>query len=626
MSKTAWMKHTICTTLGAALALAAIASPADAIVRGKPVHGLSLYGEPRYGADFKNFDYVNPNAPKGGTIRMSSFGTFDSFNPFSVKGTPAALMQAIGAASYMFFVESLFVRGADEPASSYCLVCQTVEVAPDGTWEEFTIRPEAKFQDGTPITADDVVFSFEQLMAKGAPLYQLYWGDVAKAEKTGDKKVKFHFKDGGNTELPTIMGELPILSKAFWSKHDVANSTLDVPVFSGPYKLDKFEAGRYVVYKRDPNYWGRNLAVNKGAFNFDEIRVDYYRDDDVAFEAFKAYQFDYHTELTSMRGATAYDKSLIDSGMMVKDDIRDGLPDRAQIFAMNMRKPMFADRRVREALALAFDFDWGNKNLAYSLFAPMSSYWAGSELAAAGLPQGEELAILEKYRGKIPDEVFTKPYAPPRTDASGNNRDNLVKAKNLLTAAGWTTKNGALVNAKGEPFEFEFLLAQQGLEKWINPYFQNLAKLGIKGRIRLVDTTQYINRITNFDFDMMVGGPGESISPGNEQRENWGSSSADKKGGRNISGIKDPVVDAIVEDLIVAKTRESLVAYTHALDRVLLWNWYGVPMFSVPTDWVAYWNKFDKPAKVPMQGPDPALWWYDSAKAAKVDAARGAKK
>ena len=621
------MKRSLFAAWAMALVLAVgIAAPASAIVRGKPVHGLALYGEPKYGPDFKNFDYVNPNAPKGGTIRMSGFGTFDSFNPFAVKGTSAALMQSQGAASYMYFVESLMVRGADEPASSYCLVCQTVELAPDGTWEEFTLRPEAKFHDGTPITPEDVVFSFEQLMAKGAPLFQLYWGDVTKAEKTGERKVRFQFKDGGNTELPTILGELPILNKAFWSKHDVANSTLDVPVFSGPYKLDKFEPGRYVVFKRDPNYWGRNLAVVKGAFNFDEIRVDYYRDDDVAFEAFKAYQFDYHVENTSLRWATAYDKSLVDSGLMVKDEVRDGLPDRAQIFAMNMRRDKFKDRRVREALALAFDFDWGNKNLAYGLFAPMSSYWVGSELASSGLPQGEELAILEKYRGKIPDEVFTKPFSPPRTDASGNNRDNLVKARALLTAAGWTTKNGALVNTKGEPFEFEFLLAQQGLEKWVNPYFQNLAKLGIKGRIRLVDTTQYINRITNFDFDMMVGGPGESISPGNEQRENWGSASGDKKGGRNIGGIKDPVVDAIVEDLIVAKTRESLIAHTHALDRVLLWNWYGIPEISTPTEWIAYWNKFDKPAKTPMQGPDPALLSYDAAKAAKVDAARGAKK
>ncbi|MBX7198283.1 MAG: extracellular solute-binding protein [Rhodospirillaceae bacterium] len=620
------MRRTVYAALTAALAFTALSAPADAFVRGKPVHGLAMYGEPKFPADFKNFDYVNPTAPKGGTLRMSGFGTFDSFNPFSVKGTPAGLLQYMGAASYMYSIESLFVRGADEPGSSYCLLCQTVEVAPDNTWEEFTLRPEARFHDGTPVTADDVVFSFEQLMAKGAPLFQMYWGDVAKAEKTGPLKVKFHFKNPGNTELPTIMGELPVLSKAWWSKHDLANSTLDIPNFSGPYKIDKFEAGRYVVFKRDPNYWGRNLALTKGAFNFDEIRIDYYRDDDVAFEAFKAYQFDYHVENSSLRWATAYDKAVVDSGLMVKEDVRDGLPDRAQTFTMNLRKPMFQDRRVREALALAFDFDWGNKTLAFGVFAPMNSFWSGSELASSGLPQGEELAILEKYRGKIPDEVFTKPFSQPRTDGSGNNRENLVKAKNLLTAAGWTTKNGALVNARGEPFEFEFLLAQQGLEKWVNPYFQNLAKLGIKGKIRLVDTTQYINRLTNFDFDMIVGGIGQSISPGNEQRENWGSAAADKKGGRNLAGIKNPVVDAIIEDLIVAKTRESLIAHTRALDRVLLWNWYFVPEFSTPADWIAYWNKFGKPGKVPMQGPDLALWWYDAAKAAKVDAARGAKK
>lgn len=595
-------------------------APANAIERGKPVHGLAMYGEPKYGPDFKQFEFVNASAPKGGRLRMDAAGGFDSFNPFIAKGIPAAGLNNLGNDRYFYFIEPLMARSGVEAYASYCLICETTEVAPDNSWQEYTLRAEARFHDGTPITADDVVFSFDTLMAKGSPLYEFYWSDVAKVEKLGPHKVRFTFKVTDNAELPMLTGELPVLSKAYWSKRDFESSTLDVPVASGPYRIADFEQGRFITYKRDPNYWGKNLALARGAYNFDEIRIEYYRDEDVAFEAFKADRFDFQAENSSLRWATAYDKATIDAGLMVKDAFEDGQPDGIQIFVMNLRRTKFADIRVRHALALAFDFDWGNKNLSYGLFAPMTSYFAGSELAATGLPQGEELAILEKYRGKIPDEVFTTPFTPPHTDGSGNNRENLLKARELLAAAGWVTKDGVLTNtASGEKFEFEFLTRQQSLEKWINPYLQNLARLGIKGQIRLVDTTQYVNRLTNYDFDMMIGGPGQSMSPGNEQREIWGSESAERDGGRNLGGIKDPAVDAIIEELINAKTRESLMAYARALDRVLLWNWYGVPQLAQGSIWWAYWARFGHPVQVPLHGPHLATWWFDATKSAAVE-------
>lgn len=599
------------------------ATSANAIERGKPVHGLSMYGVPKYGPKDIPTDIVNPKAPKGGTLRMGAVGSFDSLNPFIVKGAPAGGLNYLGNDRHFYFIEPLMARASDEVNATYCLICETTEVAADNTWQEFTIRAEARFHDGTAVKADDVVFSFETLMAKGNPQYKFYWGDVARAEKINDRKVRFWFSNPNNAELPMVMGELPILNKAFWSKRDFESSTLDIPVSTGPYRIAGFEPGRFITYKRDPNYWGKGLPLSQGAYNFDEIRIEYYRDDDVTFEAFKAYQFDLRIESTSARWATAYDTAVVDAGLMKKETFTDGQPDSAQVFVMNLRRDKFSDARVRQALALAFDFDWSNKTLAYGLYAPMSSYFMGSELAATGLPQGEELEILEKYRGKIPDEVFTTPFTPPRTDGSGNNRANLLTARNLLKEAGWEPKNGVLTNTKtGATFELEFLLAQPSLDKWVNPYLQNLSRLGIKGQLRVVDVTQYLNRLNNYEFDMLVGGPGQSASPGNEQREFWGSAAADRPGGRNLSGIKNPAIDGLIEDLIASKSRESLVARTRALDRVLLWNWYTVPQLSHGSIWWAYWAKFGRPERTPLQGPSLATWWFDAAKSSEIDEKR----
>ncbi len=613
-------------------ALLAQSQNAEAMVRGRPVHGLTLYGEPKYGPETKYFPFLNPDAPKGGVIRRRAIGTFDSFNSFAVKGNIPypGIIHYMGNGWFFYVNEPLMQHGADEAFSAYCLICETVEVAEDGFSMEFVLRQEARFHDGSPITPEDVIFSFETLISKGHPRFKLYWADIDHAEKTGERKVRFVFKTNKNTELAMLVGEIPVLSKKFWEGRDFQAATLDIPNASGPYRIDRFEPGRYFVLKRDPNYWGKDLWLTRGAFNFDEIRIDYYRDDDVAFQAFKADAFDIFVDSEASRWATGYDDRLIASGAMVKGRFEDGQPDEVHPFVMNTRRAVFADRKVRQALSLAFDFDASNKTVGHDIMAPFTSYWMGSDLASSNtaLPEGEELAILEKYRGKIPDEVFTTPFTPPRTDGTGNNRDNLLKAQQILADAGWQVKDGVLTNAKtGVKFEFEFLNKEPIFETWIIPYLQNLERLGIKGTLRRIDQTQYLNRMNDYDFDMTIGDfpwGGQSSSPGNEQREHWGTASADRPGSENWQGAKYPVIDDIIEDLIKAQTRESLLAYTHAMDRILLWSHYVVPAYAEPSILWAFWNRFGYPEAKTLAGPNPAYWWYDAAKAAAVDAKRGA--
>ena len=620
----------IATIIFVAAALLAHSENSDAMVRGKPVHGLTLYGEPKYGPDTKYFPFLNPDAPKGGIIRRRAIGTFDSFNSFAVKGNIPypGLIHYMGNGWFFFVNEPLMQHGADEAFANYCLICETVEVAEDGFSMEFALRPEARFHDGSPITPEDVIFSFETLTTKGHPRFKLYWGDIDHAEKTGEHKVRFFFKTNKNVELPMLVGEIPVLSKKWWENRDFQAATLDIPNASGPYRIDRFEPGRYFVLKRDPNYWGKDLWLTRGAFNFDEMRIDYYRDDDVAFQAFKADAFDAFVDSEASRWATGYDEKLVSSGAMIKAKFEDGQPDEVHPFVMNTRRAVFADRKVREALALAFDFDASNRTVGHDLMAPFTSYWRGSDLAASNtaLPEGEELAILEKYRGKIPDEVFTTPFTPPRTDGTGNIRENLLKAQRLLTDAGWQVKDGVLTNAKtGAKFEFEFLNKEAIFDTWIIPYLQNLERLGIKGTLRRIDQTQYLNRMNEYDFDMTIGDfpwGGQSSSPGNEQREHWGAAAADRPGSENWPGAKDPVIDSIIEDLIKAQTRESLVAYAHAMDRILLWSHYVVPAYAEPSILWAFWNRFGYPTTTVMAGPNPAYWWYDPVKAAAVDALR----
>lgn len=575
-----------------------------------PRHAIAMHGEPKYGADFTHFDYVNPDAPKGGAVRLSAIGTYDTLNPYTLRGVAAAGL------GYLF--EPLMTSTLDEAFTEYGLIAESLEVPEDRSWVIFNLRPEARFHDGDPITAEDVIWSFETLKTKGEPFYRAYYASVAKAEMLGERRVKFTFEPGKNRELPLIMGQLPVLAKHYWEGRDFEKTTLEVPVGSGPYRVESFEAGRSITYVRDPEYWGKDLAVMRGFSNFERIRFDYYRDSTVALEAFKAGNVDFRQENNSKLWATAYDIPQVEGGQIVLLTVPHEIPTGMQGFAMNIRRPLFQDSKVRQALAYAFDFEWSNKNLFYGQYSRTDSYFSNSELAARGLPEGEELAILENYRGRVPQEVFTTPYAPPATDGSGNNRDNLRQAAQLLKEAGWSVRDGRLVDAQGRPFDFEILLSSPDFERVAQPFARNLERLGITARIRTVDPAQYQNRLNDYDYDMTVEVFGQSLSPGNEQRDFWGSASADIPGGRNTIGIKDPVVDELVNLVISAPSRESLLARTRALDRVLLWGHYVIPHWHIRSFRVAQWNMFGRPVEFPKYGFAFDAWWVDQQKLAAL--------
>jgi microcin C transport system substrate-binding protein len=576
-------------------------------------HGLSIYGELKYPPDFTHFDYARPDAPKGGDVKLAAVGTFDSLNPFILKGVPAA---GLGLT-----FQTLLADAEDEASAAYGLVAQSVEVPPDRSWVIFTLRPEARFQDGTPVTADDVIFSFNTVMEKGHPFYHAYYASVLRAEKLGERKVKFVFKVGHNRELPFILGNgLPILSKAYFGTHTFDKTTLQPILGSGPYKVVAVDPGRSITYQRVRDYWGADVPCQRGLYNFDTIRYDYYRDSTVELEAFKAGEYDFRMENTAKVWATGYDFPALREGLVVKEEIPNQQPTGMQAFVFNTRRAIFKDPRVRDALAYAFDFEWTNKHLFYGAYKRTKSYFSNSELASRGVPGGEELKILERYRGRVPDEVFTTPYDPPSTDVEGGIRTNLLNGRRLLHDAGWVVRDDRLVNGKtGEPFAFEVLLVNPAFERVVAPFVQNLRRLGIDARMRTVDTSQYQNRIDNFDFDMIVDSFGESLSPGNEQRDYWTSKAADTPGSRNTIGVHDPVVDELVDSVISAPSRKDLIARTHALDRVLLWSHYVIPHWHVDTYRVAFWNKFDRPAISPKYAFDLNTWWVDPDKAARLE-------
>jgi microcin C transport system substrate-binding protein len=588
------------TTLGhcSAVLLLSLAS----IVQAAPQHALTLYGEaPKYPADFKHFDYVNPDAPKGGTLRQAGFGGFDSLNPFINKG--------VSADDLGLMYDTLTTHSLDEPFSEYGLVAEKIEKAPDNSWVRFFLRKEARFNDGRPLTAEDVKFTFETLMEKGAPMYKGYYADVDKVEIEGPHQVRFVFKHAGNRELPLIVGQLPVLPKHYWADKDFARGNLDIPVGSGPYKISEVQAGRSIVYERVKDYWGKDLAVNRGFYNFDKMRIDYYRDNTVALEAMKAGQFDFWLETSAKNWATAYNNSAVANGQLIKEEIRNYNPTGMQGFIFNIRRPLFKDPRVREALGLLFDFEWANKQLFNGAYTRTDSYFDNSELAAQGLPSPAELKLLEPLREQIPPKVFTDEFINPVTDASGMIRDHQRRAYQLLQEAGWRVVDDKMVDAQGNPVSFEFLLAQTEFERVLLPFKRNLADLGIELVIRRVDVSQYINRLRSRDFDMIVGGFGQSNSPGNEQREYWHSSSADNPGSRNFIGLKDPAIDTLVEGLIKADSRENLINYTRALDRVLLWGHYVIPNWHITTWRVAYWHKLEHPQVTPQYDIGLNTWW-----------------
>ncbi|GEO81190.1 extracellular solute-binding protein [Pararhodospirillum oryzae] len=580
-----------------------------------PVHGLAMHGAVKYPADFTHFDYVNPDAPKGGAIRLAAMGGFDTLNVFTIRGEAAA---GLG-----LMVDTLTARAADEPFSHYGLIAQSMEMPEDRSWIIFNLRPEAVWSDGEPITADDVAFSLETLRTQGIPMYNMYYGDVERVEVLGPKRVRFVFKGTENRELPLIVGQMPILPKHYWEGRDFSAVTLDPPVISGPYRIASFEPGRSITYARRPDYWAKDLPVSRGFYNFDEIRHDYYRDATVMLEAFKAGAYDFRAENVARQWATGYDGPAVRDGRIIMERLPHHRVQGMQGFIFNLRRPLFADPRVREALGWAFDFEWTNQNLFYGEYTRTRSYFDNSELAATGLPDAAELAVLEPWRDQLPPRVFTEVYAPPVVDeAKGGLRANLAHALDLLRQAGWTVKDGALRNADGQPFEVEVLLAQPEFERLVLPFARTLERLGIRLSLRTVDTAQYINRVTHFDFDIMVGSWGQSSSPGNEQRDFWSQAAAHTPGSSNYSGIASPAIDGLIESIIAAPSRADLVTRVHALDRVLQWSFLVIPQWHQSSDRVAYWNLFGHPP-TPDDGIQFNTWWVDPAKAAALTGRAG---
>jgi microcin C transport system substrate-binding protein len=608
-------RRTVLAGTGAvALGMAAGLPSARAVATGRS-HALSLLGEPDLPAGFTHFPYANPDAPKGGTVVQHAIGSFDSFNPFIVRGVSAAGIGLIWMTPML--------GSQDEASTEYCDLASAVEVADDRTWVAFDLREEAVWHDGQPVTAEDVRWTFETLREQGRPFYRAYWGDVVQVLAEGKKRVVFRFRDGDNRELPQILGQVMVLPKHWWASRDFTRPILEPPLGCGPYRVEGFEAGRSVTYRRVEGWWGERLPTRRGTGNFDTLRIEYFRDATVALEAFKAGQIDFRQENSARDWATAYDFPARRNGFVKLEEIPHQLPTGMQAFVFNIRRKLFQDHRVREALMLAFDFEWANANLFYGAYARTRSYFSNSELASSGLPQGEELAILERYRGRVPEEVFTTEFTLPVTDGSGNNRAQLRRALELLREAGWRVANQRMVNAEGQPFSFEMLLSSPTFERVALPYAQTLQRLGIEMRVRTVDTAQYQARSDNFDYDMIVDVFGQSLSPGNEQRDYWSCEKAKEPGSRNSIGVCDPVVDELVELVIAAPDRDTLIQRCRALDRVLLWGHYVVPHWHLRSFRVAYWDQFARPERTPRYGLGFTAWWVDPARAARVNAERG---
>ena len=577
-------------------------------------HGSSLFGELKYGPDFSQFEYVNPDAPKGGSVRLASIGSFDSLNPFTFKGNAA------GGVGLIY--DSLMTSSMDEPSSEYGLIAESMSYPADFSSVTYRLRPEARWHDGTPITPEDVVFSMETLK-QTHPVYAGYYQDVASASVTGPNEVTFTFKRAGNRELPQITGQLPILPKHWWTAKDangkprsLSETTLEIPLGNGPYRIGEVKAGRSLTLERVPDYWARDLPVNVGQNNFDEIRFEYFRDSTIVLEAFKGDQIDWRSENSAKNWATAFDFPAANDGRVVLEEIEVRSGEGMQAFAFNIRRNKFSDRRVRQALNLVFDFEWSNKNLFYGQYARTNSFFSSAGLAAKGLPQGRELEFLEAVRGKVPEDVFTSEYSNTVNGDTRALRGNLREARKLLEEAGWTVKDGALVNDAGNGFEIEFLVVQPTFEKIILPYIKNLERLGIKSSVRTVDISQYQNRLDRFDFDIVVASWRQSLSPGNEQRDFWGSAAANQSGSRNLVGIEDEAVDYLIEQIVLATSRAELEAATRALDRVLLWNYYVVPQWYSPFERTARWNRFGRPESLPEFSVGfPTIWWWDQDKA-----------
>ncbi|PIO97870.1 extracellular solute-binding protein [Pleomorphomonas carboxyditropha] len=584
----------------------------------------ALNGEPRYAAGFAHFDYVNPDAPKGGEARFGAEGSFDSTNVFlGIKGTPAAAV----APAY----ETLFTPSLDELdiSAAYPLLAEAMRYPSDFAWAEFRLNPAARWQDGEPVTVDDVVWSFDTLK-EIYPTFTSYYAHVIKAEPAGDRVVRFTFDAPGNRELPSILGQLYVLPKHWWQgknasgkPRNIRETTLEAPLGSGPYKVTAVDPGRRVTLTRDPDYWGDKLPVSIGTNNFDRLTYDYYLDPTVMMEAFKADKYDFRAERSAKMWATGYDFPARKEGKVVTMTFPRNASGVMQALVPNLRLPKYQDARVRRALNLAFDYETLKRTVFFDLYDRIDSFFFGTELAARNLPGPDELALLEPLRDKLPPAVFTAPYANPVGGRPEAVRDNLRQAVALFAEAGWTIQGGKMRNARGEPFRIEYLTFSQLDERYIAPYAKSLGRIGIDFDYRLVDDAQYQNRLRSFDFDMTVDVWGESLSPGNEQREYWGSKAADRPGSRNSAGIKDAAIDALIDKVVYAGDRAALVTATRALDRALLAGNYLIPLFYSKDSFYAYWNRFGHPEALPKYSVGfPDVWWYDAAGAAAAGLSR----
>jgi microcin C transport system substrate-binding protein len=613
----------IAPTLGATIGLPAV-SPAGAAetASGEPAwrHALSLFGEVKYPADFKRFDYVNPDAPKGGTARMISIGTFDNFN-IAVAGVKGSIAPAAALIN-----ETLMTRVQDEVATEYGLLAEAAAHPDDFAFVIYRLRKEARWHDGQPVTPDDVIFSID-VLKKYSPMYASYYRHVVKTERTGERDIKFTFDAPGNRELPTIVGELPVLPKHFWQgtdsegrKRDISATTLEKPLGSGPYRIKEFVAGRSVVLERVKDYWGASLPAQVGQNNFDEMRFEFFRDNTVALEAFKADQADWIAENSAKQWATQYDFPAVSEKRVIKEEFPINDSGRMQGFVLNLRREKFKDARLRRAFNYAYDFEEMNKQLFFGQYKRINSYFEGTELACSGLPEGAELQILETVRDKVPAEVFTTPYANPVGGNPEAVRANLRESARLLKEAGFEVRDRKLVDSAGKPVTVEILVQDQPNERMALFYKPSLERIGVTTSIRVVDDAQYENRLRNFDFDIITDLWAESLSPGNEQREFWGSQTANQPGAKNTIGIQNPAVDSLIDKVIFAKDRPTLVAATRALDRVLLWNFYVVPQFTYGFSRYARWDRFSHAEPLPKYGHSglPSLWWYDADKAARI--------
>ena len=570
------------------------------------VHGIAMHGEPKYESSFRHLDYVNPNAPKGGEVKFGSYGSFDNLNRVAFKGSKAAGLGYIN--------DTLMRRVWDEAFSLYGLIAEFVEMPDDRSSITFYLNPNATFHDGSQITREDVLFSLETFQTKGTPNQKKTYGKVITTEFIGEYGIKMNFINNEDKELPLIVaGFLPIIPKKFYENLDVTKTFLDIPLGSGPYTIDSLDPGRQIKYKRVEDYWAKDLPVNKGLYNFDTIIYDYYKDSNVLVEAFKVGEYDFRREYNVKRWLTEYDFNAVDTGKVILKEMNNDRPVGMNGLVLNTRRDLFKNRNVRLALSYAYDHEWINKTIYQNAYVRTDSYFDNSPLASSGLPSDKELELLNPWKNQLPAEVFSETFSPPKTDGSGNDRKNLLMAKEILEKEGWFIENGKLIK-NGEEFKFEFLIVSPSDEKIALAFQSNLKKLGITMDVRTVDSSQYQARLLNYDFDMIKRYWGVSLSPGNEQQFYWGSEVGKKDGSRNYSGINSPVIDALIEKLISANDRIELLTAIHALDRVLLWGHYVIPLYHSNKDRIAYWDFFEYPDKIPLYGIVIESWWINKDK------------